>query len=61
MAVLKAGAVPLEGPATFLEPFGALVRRSESKHASERYTTGLLSESFPQDRDADGSCAAGHQ
>ncbi len=44
MAVLKAGAEPLEGPATFLEPFGALVRRSEGKHALQRSTTGLLSD-----------------
>ena len=44
MAILKAGAEPLEGLATFLEPFSALVRRSESKHALERYTTGLLSD-----------------
>jgi SRSO17 transposase len=44
MAIRKAGAEPLEGLAAFLGPFGALVRRSESKHALERYTTGLLSD-----------------
>ena len=44
MAMQKAGAAPLEGPATFLRPFSALVRRSESQHALERYTTGLLSD-----------------
>jgi len=44
MAILKAGAEALAGLATFLEPFAKLVRRSESKHALERYTTGLLSD-----------------
>jgi len=44
MAIIKAGAEPLLGLAAFLEPFSALVRRSESKHALERYTTGLLSD-----------------
>ncbi len=44
MAILKAGAEPPAGLATFLKPFSALVRRSESKHALERYTTGLLSD-----------------
>ncbi len=44
MAILKAGAEPLLGLAAFLQPFSALVRRSESKHALERYTTGLLSD-----------------
>ncbi len=44
MATRKAEAESLEGLATFLEPFSALVRRSESEHALERYTTGLLSD-----------------
>ena len=44
MAGLKAGAEPPAGPATFLQPFAGLVRRSESKHALERHTTGLLSD-----------------
>ena len=30
--------------ATFLEPFGSLVRRAQSRHALERYTTGLLAD-----------------
>ncbi len=44
MAIQKAGAEPLAGLAAFLEPFASLVRRKESKHALERYTTGLLSD-----------------
>jgi SRSO17 transposase len=44
MVIRKAGAEPLPDLAAFLEPFSALVRRSESKHALERYTTGLLSD-----------------
>ncbi len=44
MVIHKAGAEPLLGLAVFLEPFSALVRRKESKHALERYTTGLLSD-----------------
>ncbi len=44
MAIRKTGAEPLPELAAFLEPFSALVRRTESKHALERYTTGLLSD-----------------
>jgi SRSO17 transposase len=44
MAVMKAGAEPLPELAEFLEPFAALVRRSESKRAMERYANGLLSD-----------------
>ncbi len=44
MVIFKAGAEPLLGLAAYLKPFIALVRRSESKHALERYTTGLLSD-----------------
>ena len=44
MAIRKAGAEPLAELAAFLEPFSEVVRRSESKHALERYTTGLLSD-----------------
>ena len=44
MVVIKAGFKPLEDLATFLEPFGSLVRRAQSRHALERYTTGLLAD-----------------
>lgn len=44
MAVLKAGPDALVDLAAFLEPFGRLVRRSESRQSLERYTTGLLSD-----------------
>jgi len=44
MAIPKAGTEPLTDLAGFLEPFGALVRRSESRDAMERYATGLLSD-----------------
>ena len=44
MAVLKAGPEALVDLAAFLEPFGRLVRRSESRQSLERYTTGLLSD-----------------
>ncbi|MFH1884305.1 MAG: IS701 family transposase [Planctomycetota bacterium] len=44
MVVLKAGPEPLDDLAGFLEPFSSLVRRAESRHALERYTTGLLSD-----------------
>jgi SRSO17 transposase len=43
MAIPKSGPDPLLDLATFLEPFGRIVRRSESRVAMERYTTGLLS------------------
>ena len=43
MAIPKSGPEPLLDLVTFLEPFGRLVRRSESRAARERYTTGLLS------------------
>ena len=33
MAILKAGSASLEGPDEFLRPFGALVRRPESRSA----------------------------
>lgn len=42
--VIKAGLTPLADLATFLEPFGSLVRRYQSRHALERYTTGLLAD-----------------
>jgi len=42
--VIKAGLDPLEDLAVFLEPFGSLVRRAQSRHALERYTTGLLAD-----------------
>ena len=44
MAIYKAGAEPLAGLAAFLEPFADFVRRKESRHSLERYTTGLLSD-----------------
>jgi len=43
MAIPKAGPEPLADLAGYLEPFGHLVRRSESREALERYATGLLS------------------
>ena len=43
MAIPKAGPEPLADLASFLEPFGRLVVRSESREALERYATGLLS------------------
>ncbi len=42
--VIKAGLDPLADLAVFLEPFGSLVRRAQSRHALERYTTGLLAD-----------------
>lgn len=42
MAIPKAGLEPLADLARFLEPFGRLVVRSESREALERYATGLL-------------------
>lgn len=44
MAVVKAGPEPLADLGVFLEPFGDLVLRSESREAMERYATGLLSD-----------------
>lgn len=44
MVVPKAGQRPLADLAEFLEPFGQLVVRSESREALERYATGLLSD-----------------
>ncbi len=44
MAIPKAGPTPLPDLAAFLAPFATLVRRSESRRALERYTTGLLSD-----------------
>lgn len=43
MEALKAGIEPLVDLKLFLEPFGGLVRRSESRSAMERYATGLVS------------------
>ncbi len=42
MAILKAGLTPLGDLEEFLRPFAGLVRRSQSRHALERYTTGLV-------------------
>lgn len=44
MSIPKAGLEPIEDLAQFLEPFGQLVVRSESREAMERYTTGLLAD-----------------
>lgn len=44
MTIIKAGPKPLPDLAVFLEPFGALLRRSESRHSLERYATGLLAD-----------------
>jgi len=44
MAVPKAGLEPLVDLGVFLEPFGELVRRSESRETMERYATGLLAD-----------------
>lgn len=44
MAIPKAGPEPLVELEQFLEPFGSLVLRSESRETLERYTTGLLSD-----------------
>jgi len=43
MSIPKTGPEPLVELEKFLEPFGRLVRRAESRHALERYATGLLS------------------
>ena len=42
MAILKAGLAPLGDMEEFLRPFAGLVRRPQSRHALERYTTGLV-------------------
>lgn len=42
--MLKAGLQPLSGLAAFLEPFASLVRRPQSRHAMERYATGLMAD-----------------
>ena len=44
MAVPKAGPGPLSDLEVFLRPFGALLRRSESRVSLERYATGLLAD-----------------
>lgn len=42
MGIPQAGEDPLPDLEAFLAPFGRLLKRSESRHALERYTTGLL-------------------
>lgn len=44
MTIIKAGPDPLPELAAFLEPFGELLRRSESRQTLERYATGLLAD-----------------
>lgn len=42
--ILKAGPEALTDLAEFLNPFASLLQRSQSRHALERYTTGLLAD-----------------
>lgn len=42
--ILKAGPEALTDLAEFLNPFTSLLQRSQSRHALERYTTGLLAD-----------------
>jgi SRSO17 transposase len=42
--ILKAGPEALTDLAKFLNPFAALLQRSQSRHALEGYTTGLLAD-----------------
>ena len=44
MVVIQAGLEPLAELAVFLEPFGFLARRAQSRPALEQYTTGLLAD-----------------
>lgn len=44
MVILKAGPEALTDLAEFLEHYASLVQRSQSRHALERYTTGLLAD-----------------
>lgn len=44
MAILKAGPAPLGDLEDFLKPFAGLVGRAQSRHALERYTTGLVAD-----------------
>ena len=44
MTMLKVAASPLGNLEEFLKPFCSLALRPESRHAMERYTTGLLSD-----------------
>ncbi len=59
MAVPKAGAEPLADLAAFLAPFAGLVRRSESRHALERYATGLLADTADKTAAAFGRVVPG--
>lgn len=59
MAVPKAGAEPLADLAAFLAPFAGLVRRSESRHALERYATGLLADTAAKTAAALGRAVPG--
>jgi SRSO17 transposase len=42
--ILKAGPEALTDLAKFLNPFASLLQRSQSRHALEGYTTGLLAD-----------------
>ena len=44
MAIPKAGLEPLRDLAEFLAPYASLLRRHESRHALERYATGVLAD-----------------
>jgi len=44
MTIPKASQAPLAELSSFLAPFSKLLLRSESRHALERYTTGLLAD-----------------
>jgi len=47
VVVIKVGPAAPADVMTFLEPYASLVARAQSKHAMERYTTGLLAD-FPR-------------
>ena len=42
--VIKVGPSPPADLAAFLQPYASLVSRGQSRHAMERYTTGLLAD-----------------
>ena len=42
--VIKVGPSPPADLAEFLQPYASLVSRGQSRHAMERYTTGLLAD-----------------
>lgn len=46
MGIPQAGMQPVTDLDAFLRPFGSLLRLAESRHALERYTTGLLAKTL---------------